>query len=185
MFLEIKDFFTNEECDLIINKCSAFIDPKKVLDEYNRQGNSVELNNHEKLSEIDKLVYERLTFFIKNRLSYAYNIFGVNAADTGYSFHRYYKGDKLYTHSDDVFGHEGINKKFNPRILSCIIMLTDNENADLIFPRHNVNIKTEKKKFVCFLPHKCYEHYMNNNSNKNRDVLVTWIVDKNIECVRL
>ena len=184
MFLEIKNFLTDKECDLIIKKCSALIDKKKVNNEFNRQGNSVEFEKYKELSDIDKLICERLTFFIKSRLSHAYNMFGVKAADTGYSFHRYEKGQRLYTHADDVFEHRGTNEKFHPRILSCIIMLTDNENADLVFPRHDINIKTEKRKFVSFLPHQCYEHYMNNNSNKNRDVIVTWLIDKGIECVR-
>ena len=40
----------------------------------------------------------------------------------------------------------------------------------------------EEGKLVAFLPHPCYEHYMNNNSDSNRDVLVTWLVDQTIEC---
>ena len=39
-----------------------------------------------------------------------------------------------------------------------------------------------KGKLTAFLPHLCYEHYMNNNSNKDRDVLVTWLIDESIEC---
>ena len=74
---------------------------------------------------------------------------------------------------------------FYPRVLACVINLTDNEDADLIFPRYNKSIKSEKGKLVTFLPHSCFEHYMNNNSGKNRDVIVTWLYNKNIQCKKI
>jgi len=118
-------------------------------------------------------------------LIYSFNLGGLKLKDTGYSFHRYKNRDRLFTHADGVFADEDNSGVFNPRILSLTVNLTTNENADLIFPRHNKAIKSEKGKLVAFLPHPCYEHYMKNNSGKNRDVLVTWLVDSSIECKRI
>jgi len=183
MFLEEKKFLSHKESDRIIKECSSLINKNQISLEYNRQGNSVEFSKHEQLKEIDQLVCERLNYFIHNRLIYTFALHGPEIADTGYSFHRYKDTDKLFTHADGVFSME--TEKFYPRVLACVINLTDNENADLIFPRYNKAIKSEKGKLVAFLPHSCFEHYMNNNSGKNRDVIVTWLYNKNIECKKI
>ena len=182
MFSEIKNFLSHDECDRIINECSSLIDENQLSVEYNRQGKTVSLG-HTELKEIDQLVCDRLNFFIKNRLTYTFALFECNVADTGYSFHRYKDKEQLFTHADGLFSWD--TEIFYPKILACVINLTDNDNADLIFPRHNKAIKSEKGKLVSFLPHSCFEHYMNNNSGKNRDVIVTWLCDKNIECRKI
>jgi|TARA_R100000084_G_C4641721_1_gene144243 hypothetical protein len=182
VFIEIKNFFSDDFCDEIIEQCSSCIDKNKVSIEYNREGNTVDFKEHEKLQELDKKIFDKLTLFLQRKILYSFNIAGMQVKDSGYSFHRYEKGDKLYTHCDEVFNHNPESIIFHPRILSIVVNLTNNENADLIFPRHNKAIKSEKGKLIAFLPHSCYEHYMNNKSDKNRDVLVTWLLDSNIEC---
>ena len=186
MFLEINNFLNEKSCNEIIERCSVFIDKDKVGSEYNRQGNSVIIKDHKELTDLDKKIFDRINLFIANRLIYNFNLVsgGSSMRDTGYSFHRYKKGDQLYTHSDGVFSNEK-DEIFYPRVLALVVNLTTNDNADLIFPRHNKAIKSEKGKLIAFLPHNCYEHYMNNNSNKNRDVLVTWLVDETIKCTRV
>jgi hypothetical protein len=181
MFIEIDNFLNDSGCDEIIKRCSACIDKNKVDIEYNRQGNSVNTRDHEELKDLDQKIFDRINLFVTKRLTYSFNLGNSKMKDTGYSFHRYKKGDQLYTHADGVFSHEK-DEVFNPRVLALVVNLTTNENADLIFPRHNKAIKSEKGKLVAFLPHHCYEHYMNNNSDKDRDVLVTWLVDETIEC---
>ena len=183
MFSEIKNFLSQDECDKIINECSSLIKEDQIGVEYNRQGNSVEFSKHEQLKKIDQLVCERLGYFIHNRLTYTFALYGPDIADTGYSFHRYRDKDKLFVHADGVFSMD--SEIFYPRVLACVINLTDNEDADLIFPRYNKSIKSEKGKLVTFLPHSCFEHYMNNNSGKNRDVIVTWLYNKNIQCKKI
>jgi len=183
MFIEINNFLDNSSCDEIIERCSSLINYNELGAEYNRQGNSVYTMEHEKLKDLDKKIFDRINLFVTKRLSYSFNLGGIKLNDTGYSFHRYKNRDKLFTHADGVFNES--EEVFNPRVLSLTINLTTNENADLIFPRHNKAIKSEKGKLVAFLPHPCYEHYMNNNSGKNRDVLVTWLVDSSIECKRI
>ena len=186
MFIEIKNFLDDSSCDEIIERCSSFINYDEPGIEYNRQGNSVGTKDHEELKDLDKKIYDRINLFVSKRLIYSFNLVGMKIGDTGYSFHRYENGDRLFTHADGVFSYENKNKKvFNPTILSLTINLTTNENADLIFPRYNKSIKSEKGKLVAFLPHTCYEHYMNNNSGKNRDVLVTWLIDQNFECKKI
>jgi hypothetical protein len=180
MFSEIKNFLSNDECDEIINKCGSLIKEHKVGIEFNRQGNTVKFQDHEELKEIDQLVFTRLSYFLKNKLEFTFALQGYNVADSGYSFHRYKHTDQLFTHADGLFCRE--SEIFYPRVLSCVINLTDNDNADLIFPRHNKSIKSEKGKLVSFLPHPCFEHYMNNYSGKNRDVIVTWLEDRSTEC---
>jgi hypothetical protein len=181
MFIEVNNFLSDSFCDEVIEKCSAHIDKNKLNMEYNRQGNSVDTREYEELKDLDKKIFDLINLFITKRLIYSFSLDGIKMKDSGYSFHRYETGDRLYTHGDGVFTNkeDGI---FYPRILSISVNLTTNENADLIFPRHNKSIKSEKGKLVAFLPHPCYEHYMNNNSNKNRDVLVTWLLDESIEC---
>ena len=185
MFIEINNFLDDSSCDEIIKRCSSFINYDELdKSEYNRQGNSVHTIEHEELKDLDKKIFDRINLFITKRLKYSFNLGSIKLKDTGYSFHRYENGDRLFTHSDGVFVPEN-DKVFNPRILSLTVNLTTNENTDLIFPRHNKSIKSEKGKLVAFLPHSCYEHYMNNNSGKNRDVLVTWLVDSSIECKKI
>ena len=181
MFIEIDNFLNEKSCDEIIKRCSAFIDKDKVGIEYNRQGNSVNIKDHKELEDLDKKIFDRINLFVTNRLVYNFNLDNSIMKDTGYAFHRYKKGDQLYTHADGIFLHDE-DEVFHPRVLALVVNLTTNENADLIFPRHNKSIKSEKGKLIAFLPHLCYEHYMNNNSNKDRDVLVTWLVDETIEC---
>tara|TARA_R100001509_G_C4759149_1_gene179076 strand:+ start:51 stop:623 length:573 start_codon:yes stop_codon:yes gene_type:complete len=183
MFLEINNFLNEQSCDEIIERCSAFIDEDKIDIEYNRQGNTVNTRDHKELEDLDKKIFDRINLFVTNRLIYSFRLGSSIIKDTGYSFHRYKKGNQLYTHGDGVFTDDCDD--FHPRILSLVVNLTSNENADLIFPRHNKAIKSEKGKLVAFLPHHCYEHYMNNNSNKDRDVLVTWLVDETIKCKRI
>ena len=185
MFLEINNFLDDSFCDEIIERCSSFINYNELGIEYNRQGNSVNTAEHKELKDLDKKIFDRINLFVSKRLIFNFNLGGLKLKDTGYSFHRYKNGDRLFTHADGVFADEVNNEVFNPRILSLTVNLTTNENADLIFPRHNKAIKSEKGKLVAFLPHSCYEHYMNNNSGKNRDVLVTWLVDSSIECKRI
>ena len=168
MFIEINNFLNEQSCDEIIKRCSAFIDQNKIDVEYNRQGNTVNTKDHQELKDLDQKIFDRINLFVTKRLIYSFRLGNSKIKDTGYSFHRYKKGDQLYTHADGV--------------LALVVNLTNNQNADLIFPRHNKAIKSEKGKLVAFLPHNCYEHYMNNESNKNRDVLVTWLVDETIEC---
>tara|TARA_R110002153_G_scaffold90487_5_gene221029 strand:- start:2908 stop:3465 length:558 start_codon:yes stop_codon:yes gene_type:complete len=182
MFIETHNFLSEQSCDEIIKRCSVHIDKNKLDIEYNRQGNSVNTRDHKELRDLDEKIFNRINLFVRKRLTYSFDLGNAKIKDTGYAFHRYKKGDKLYTHADGVF--ETALDVFNPRILALVINLTTNENADLIFPRHNKAIKSEKGKLVAFLPHPCYEHYMNNNSNNNRDVLVTWLVDESIECKR-
>jgi|TARA_S200002703_G_scaffold968_2_gene1670 hypothetical protein len=181
MFIEIDNFLDKKSCEEIIRRCSAHIDKNKLDIEYNRQGNSVDTNQHEELKDLDQKIFKRLNLFITKRLSYSFSLNNVDLQDTGYTFHRYEKGDKLYCHADGLFSFES-GQSIHPRVLSLSINLTTNENADLIFPRHNKAIKSKEGKLVAFLPHPCYEHYMNNNSDSNRDVLVTWLVDQTIEC---
>jgi hypothetical protein len=181
MFIEINNFLDDSSCDEIIERCSSLINYNKLDLEYNRQGNTVNTAEHKELKDLDKKIFDRINFFVSKRLIYSFNFSLSGIKDTGYAFHRYEKGDRLFTHADGLFSPEE-DEVFNPRMLSLVINLTTNENADLIFPRHNKSIKSEKGKLVAFLPHNCYEHYMNNNSEKNRDVLVTWLVDENIEC---
>jgi len=183
MFIEIHNFFSEQFCDEIIKNCSAHIDKNKIDVEYNRQGNTVNTREHKKLKDLDQKIFNQINLFVTKRLTFSFSLGNSKIKDTGYSFHRYEKGDRLYTHSDGVFEYE--KNVFNPRILSLVINLTNNENADLIFPRHNKAIKSEKGKLVAFLPHNCYEHYMNNNSNSDRDVLVTWLIDESIECKKV
>jgi len=185
MFIEINNFLDDSFCDEIIERCSSLINYNELGIEYNRQGNSVYTIEHEKLKDLDKKIFDRINLFVSKRLIYSFNLGGLKLKDTGYSFHRYKNRDRLFTHADGVFADEDNSGVFNPRILSLTVNLTTNENADLIFPRHNKAIKSEKGKLVAFLPHPCYEHYMNNNSGKNRDVLVTWLVDSSIECKRI
>jgi|TARA_R100000479_G_scaffold95830_1_gene47475 hypothetical protein len=184
MFIEINNFLNEQSCNEIIRRCSAFIDKNKVDIEYNRQGNSVNTRDYEELKDLDKKIFDRINLFVTKRLVYSFNLGNSKMKDTGYSFHRYEKGDQLYTHADGVFSHEK-DEIFNPRVLALVVNLTNNQNADLIFPRHNKAIKSEKGKLVAFLPHHCYEHYMNNKSDSNRDVLVTWLVDETIECKKI
>ena len=184
MFIEIDNFLDKKSCKEIIKRCSAHINKDKMDIEYNRQGNSVNTIDHKDLKDLDQKIFDRINLFVTKRLSYSFNIGDVKMKDTGYSFHRYKKGDKLYCHVDGVFPFEA-NEIIHPRILSLVINLTTNENADLIFPRHNKAIKSKEGKLVAFLPHPCYEHYMNNNSDSNRDVLVTWLVDQTIECKKI
>tara|TARA_R100000149_G_C5856105_1_gene123354 strand:+ start:558 stop:1133 length:576 start_codon:yes stop_codon:yes gene_type:complete len=184
MFIEINNFLNEQSCDEIIKRCSAFIDENKIDVEYNRQGNTVNTKDHQELKDLDQKIFDRINLFVTKRLIYSFRLGNSKLKDTGYSFHRYKKGDQLYTHADGVFSHEK-DEVFNPRVLALVVNLTNNQNADLIFPRHNKAIKSEKGKLVAFLPHHCYEHYMNNNSDKNRDVLVTWLVDETIECTKV
>ena len=170
MFIEINNFLNERSCDEIIKRCSAFINENKIDVEYNRQGNTVNTKDHEELKDLDQKIFDRINLFVTKRLMYSFRLGNSKIRDTGYSFHRYKKGDQLYTHADGVFSHEK-DEVFNPRVLA--------------FPRHNKAIKSEKGKLVAFLPHHCYEHYMNNNSDKNRDVLVTWLVDETIECTKV
>ena len=184
MFIEINNFLDDSSCDEVIERCSSLIDYDKLDVEYNRQGNTVNTAEHKELRDLDKKIFDRINLFVSKRLMYSFNLGDSRMKDTGYSFHRYKKGDQLYTHADGVFSC-GKNEVFNPRVLALVVNLTTNENADLIFPRYNKAIKSKKGKLVAFLPHHCYEHYMNNNSNKNRDVLVTWLVDETIECKKI
>tara|TARA_Y100000004_G_C8753225_1_gene343348 strand:- start:70 stop:633 length:564 start_codon:yes stop_codon:yes gene_type:complete len=184
MFIEIDNFLNEKSCDEIIKRCSAFIDKDKVGIEYNRQGNSVNVKDHKELEDLDQKIFDRINLFVTKRLVYSFNLGSSKIKDTGYSFHRYKKGDQLYTHTDGVF-LQNEDEVFYPRVLALVINLTTNDNADLIFPRHNKAIKSEKGKLVAFLPHHCYEHYMNNKSDSNRDVLVTWLVDETIECRKI
>jgi len=179
MFIEYKNFLDDSFCNEIIEKCSNLIEENKLTLGYNREGNSCSITDTHELKDLDKKIFEKINNFINSKLIYHFNISNSKVSDTGYSFHRYKKNDRLFTHTDGVY--DPINQYC--RILSLSINLTDNENADLIFPRHNKNIKSEKGKLVGFLPHQCYEHYMNNNSGKNRDVLVTWLIDKNFKCI--
>ena len=176
MFLEIDNFLDKQACDEIIERCSKHLNRDKVGIEYNRQGCSLQIED----KDINEKLFKQINLYYTHRLVYDFSLGDSNIGDTGYAFHRYGHGEKLYVHSDGVWNH-GENEYFHPRILSLIIHLTDNENADLIFPRHDKSIKTKKGKLVAFLPHHCYEHYMNNNSGKNRDVIVTWLVDKNLK----
>ena len=184
MFLEINNFLNEESCDEIIQRCTTLIDKNKLDLEYNRQGNSVNIKDHKELEDLDKKIFNRINLFVTKRLVYSFNLNNSFIGDSGYAFHKYKNGEKLYTHADGVWSQEN-NKLLHPRILALVVNLTNNENADLIFPRHNKSIKTEKGKLIAFLPHECYEHYMNNNSGKDRDVLVTWLVDKNLEVKKI
>ena len=181
MFIEIDNFLDEKSCDQIIKECSSHIDENKLGIEYNRRGNTVNIGDHEELKDLDKKIFDRINLFVNKRLVYSFNLGNTKMKDTGYAFHRYKKGDQLYAHADGVFTdvRDGV---FNLRILALVINLRTNDNADLIFPRHNKAIKSTKGKLTAFLPHLCYEHYMNNNSNKDRDVLVTWLIDESIEC---
>tara|TARA_R100001163_G_C5067934_1_gene207510 strand:- start:1649 stop:2206 length:558 start_codon:yes stop_codon:yes gene_type:complete len=181
MFIEINNFFSNKLCDEIIEKCSVLLNKNEFNSEYNRQGMTVNTLEHKQLKDLDEKIFKRINLFVSERLTYIFNLGTSQIKDSGYAFHRYKTGEKLFVHSDGVWSHPR-GKVFNPRILALVVNLTTNNNADLIFPRHNKAIKSEKGKLVAFLPHHCYEHYMNNNSNENRDVLVTWLIDENIEC---
>ena len=126
-----------------------------------------------KLEFVEEKLRTKLNEIILKKLKFEYALDLNRLKDSEFTFHKYKEKDNLNIHSDgitnDVPGH--------PRVLSIVIHLTDNPNADLIFPRHNKHIKTEKGKLVAFLPHSCYEHYCNNNSESTREVVVTWLLD--------
>ena len=180
MFLEVHNCFSNEECDEISSRCGALIQKNKMNYELNREGNTVQFPEHPKIRDLWELISKRLMHYYFNKVMLVYNLGSIPVADSGIAFHRYKPGDKLYNHADEIFSRN--SEKINPRLLSVVVCLTDNEDSELVFPRQNKKIKTEKGKLICFLPNNCFEHYMNNNSNKDRDVLVTWVEDKSIEC---
>tara|TARA_R110000803_G_scaffold44148_1_gene93590 strand:+ start:1548 stop:2093 length:546 start_codon:yes stop_codon:yes gene_type:complete len=173
MFVEIKNFISGEFCDEISNAGNSLINKDSLEYEFNRQGNSVRSTDHKSLKSIQEKLRTRLNEVIEKKLMYEFTLDLNRLKDSGFTFHRYGKKDNLNIHSDgitnEVPGH--------PRVLSIVIHLTNNPNADLIFPRHNKHIKTEKGKLIAFLPHSCYEHYCNNNSGSNREIVVTWLLD--------
>jgi len=180
MFLEVHNCFSNEECNEISSRCGELIQKNKMNYELNREGNTVQFPEHPEIRDLWELISKRLMHYYFNKVMLVYNLGSIPVADSGIAFHRYKPGDKLYNHADEIFSRN--SEKINPRLLSVVVCLTDNEDSELVFPRQNKKIKTEKGKLICFLPNNCFEHYMNNNSNKDRDVLVTWVEDKSIEC---
>ena len=183
MFLEINNFLDNNFCNEIIQNCTSFL-KKDDVDSGNREGSTVNITKTPELKNLDKILNNKFKEITLKKLIHTFNIDNKTPLkDSNFEFHRYKKGDQLYTHGDGI--HFPSEEIFNPRILSLVVNLTDNENADLIFPRYNKKIKTEKGKLTVFLPNSCYEHYMNNNSNKDRDVLVTWLIDTSIHCTQI
>ena len=173
MFVEVKNFITEEFCDEISNACYPFINPDSLEYEFNRQGNSVRFTDFKKLEYVNNKLRNRFNEIIEKKVKFAYNLDLSRLQDSGFTFHKYGEKDNLFIHGD------GITNQIpgHPRVLSTVIHLTNNPNADLIFPRQDKKIKTEKGKLVTFLPHDCYEHYCNNNSGSPREVVVTWLLD--------
>jgi len=173
MFVEIKNFISEEFCDEISNACNPLINKDSLEYAFNRQGNSVRFTDHKSLKSVEEKLRTKFNEVVEKKLKYEYQLELARLKDSGFTFHKYGEKDNLNIHSDgvadDVPGH--------PRVLSTVIHLTNNPNADLIFPRHDKHIKTEKGKLVVFLPHSCYEHYCNNNSESTREVVVTWLLD--------
>ena len=173
MFVEIKNFISKEFCDEISNACNPLINKDSLEYAFNRQGDSVRFTDHKSLKSVEEKLRTKLNEVVLKKLKFEYALDLNRLKDSEFTFHKYKEKDNLNIHSDgitnDVPGH--------PRVLSIVIHLTDNPNADLIFPRHNKHIKTEKGKLVAFLPHSCYEHYCNNNSESTREVVVTWLLD--------
>jgi len=176
MFVEIKNFISEEFCDEISNACNPLINKDSLEYQFNRQGNSVRFTDHKSLVYVQNRLRTRFNEVVEKKLKYEYQLDLARLKDSGFTFHKYGEEDNLNVHfdgvADDVPGH--------PRVLSTVIHLTNNPDADLIFPRHNKHIKTEKGKLVAFLPHSCYEHYCNNNSGSPREVIVTWILDNHL-----
>jgi len=176
MFVEIKNAFSNDLCDEISAACNPLINKDSLDYEFNRQGNSVRLSDHKSLIYIQNRLRTRFNELVEKKLKFEYSLDLSRLKDSEFTFHKYGEEDNLNIHSDgisnEVPGH--------PRVLSTVIHLTDNPDADLIFPRHDKHIKTEKGKFVAFLPHSCYEHYCNNNSGSPREVVVTWLLDNHL-----
>ena len=177
MFVEIKNFITEQFCDEISNLCYPHMDDSSLEYEFNRQGNSVRFSDHKKeLVYIDNRLRKRFNEIVEKKLKFDFRLDLSRLQDSGFTFHRYGEKDNLYIHGDGIANElPGF-----PRVLSTVIHLTNNPNADLIFPRHDKHIKTEKGKLVAFLPHDCYEHYCNNNSGSSREVVVTWLLDNKL-----
>tara|TARA_R100000734_G_C3271081_1_gene67018 strand:+ start:77 stop:625 length:549 start_codon:yes stop_codon:yes gene_type:complete len=174
VIVELHNFLSNELCDEIKNACTQKIEKDKITCEYNRQGNSVEITQ-DNLKDIDQKYFIKITDAFNKRLVYDFNLSGTPVKDTGYEYHIYKPGEGAHPHFDGVFA----SHLPHPRILSIVTHLTTNENAPLIFPRMKKVVQTEKGKLVAFLPHNCYDHYCYNNSQTDREVLVTWFVDEN------
>ena len=176
MFVEIKNFITEEFCDEISSACNPLINKDSLEYEFNRQGNSVRFTDQKSLEFVQNKLRTRFNQIVEKKLKFEYSLDLSRLKDSEFTFHKYKEKDNLNIHSDgitnEVPGH--------PRVLSIVIHLTDNPNADLIFPRHDKRIKTEKGKLVAFLPHSCYEHYCNNNSGSTREVVVTWLLDNHL-----
>ena len=176
MFVEIKNAFSNDLCDEISAACNPLINKDSLDYEFNRQGNSVRLSDHKSLIYIQNRLRTRFNEVIEKKLMFEFTLDLNRLKDSEFTFHKYGEKDNLNIHSDGIFnevpGH--------PRVLSIVMHLTNNPDADLIFPRHNKHIKTEKGKLVAFLPHSSYEHYCNNNSGSPREVIVTWLIDNRL-----
>ena len=134
MFIEIDNFLDKKSCEEIIRRCSAHIDKNKLDIEYNRQGNSVDTNQHEELKDLDQKIFKRLNLFITKRLSYSFSLNNVDLQDTGYTFHRYEKGDKLYCHADGLFSFEsGLYHYVPPLLPSHDLVVTKFTVSPLFF----------------------------------------------------
>lgn len=184
MIFELPNFINESQLNFINSEIQNHYTQKATqkLGSY-RDGNTLFISSSNELKDLDDFLFseifasKRLLDFIQKR----YKPF-LETGDSGYEFHRYSPGDVCHIHSDNeaIFLTDNVNEKALLRFASVVLHLnTPKTGGELVFPNLNKTIKTEAGKIVIFPPYGFAQHYTN-ISDDNRDVIVTWLVYKNL-----
>lgn len=186
MIYELDNFVSNNNLDYINNEISKAINicPSILNIKFGsyRDGKTINISEQPDLKELDSFLFKNvfassvLSGFISRRYCPSFGV-----ADSGYEFHRYASGEICNIHNDTEVVFKGVeNEKVMLRFASLILHLnTPKSGGELIFPHQNKTVKTEAGKLVIFPPYGFAPHYTT-ESTSNRDIIVTWLVYKDI-----
>jgi len=177
MIYEYPNFIDIEAITKIQKAVKPFInlEQKKT---YNRQGQTVSINENGNMQEIDSFLFN---IFGKAQIEIIEDVFKPTypSGDSGYEYHIYNPSEICEEHADGEIANGLL------RYATAIIFLNDiDEGGELVFPDLNKTVKCEAGKLVVFPPYNLFRHYTKPAKQK-REIVMTWFVYSNLNVVNI
>lgn len=186
MITLLKNVIPAELTQKIRARCAMYLDVNSYSfnHTYNRAGKTVTVGKTPELQDLDEELAAFIRILINRSIVNLYRpSFGV--ADTGYEFHRYEAGDFCLVHADEDVSFEETATTSLLRFATIILHLnTVSEGGETIFPNQNKKYKTIEGQILIFPPTGLYPHYTT-PANETRDILMTWLVHRDIRVVEV